>query len=447
MRRRGANYFYVSKDNLLGTNRHKNDKKSADEAPQKNPGKGSGTADRKRKPRTPPAPPEASPPQKEKTESKPLTTLEALLAESDRLHERANSGDIPPVPIWLAIHGGPGIIENSNTIIQGQPGHGKSTWAETFCAAFLSEGKEDILPNFERVADRNFCVLCLDTERNDTQRGRALQRIRRASGRAKTEDRADLRFVPFDVAKEEAVPVFMEIVMDMRRRMDETGRAEFGLFVCVDVVTHLMRDGLTDVAQVSYFMDAVKRLKKHCKLTSYLFVIHENPAHAGQNNKARGHAGTELTNDCDQVFQAVKDGHVFELRNLKNREGTNRPPLKALKNNENQCFEPLSGDGKNRLQQETERATDLICAMFSRAESYPRKDVFDTLKREGPFSHAKTQSLLQSLTGPGVAYLLDGKAYTVEERGERGEPWKEGLTKFYFRIGAESASEETKAPF
>lgn len=438
----------MSKDSYLGPNSPQKDNFFSEGASpgtsQKAPRKGSGTTDKKRKPRTSPPPPETA---TTPGESKPLTTLEALWASSDEIHALANSGDLPPVPVWLSIHGGPGIVENSSTIIQGQAGHGKSTWGETFCAAFLSDGREDILPNLERVADRKFCVLYLDTERNKTQRGRALQRIRRASGRALTDDRPDLRVVPFDVSKEDALPTFEAIVFDMRRRMDETGRGEFGLFVCVDVVTHLMRDGLTDVAQVSYFMDAVKRAKRLNKLTSYLFVIHENPGNAGQNNKARGHAGTELTNDCDQVFQAVKDGNVFELRNLKNREGQNRPPLKAIKNNENQCFEPLSGDGKNRIQQETERAADLLTALFTRKESYSRSDVIAELATGGPFKQYKAQSLLQQLTGPNVPYFLNGKAYTLEERGEAGEPWKDGIAKYYFRIGAEGPSDAIADPF
>ena len=438
----------MSKDKHLGQNSPQSGENFPDgkepNTSEKHPGKRSGTTDKKRKPRTSRTPPEGD---NSPSESKPLTALEALWAASDEIHAMANSGDLPPVPVWLSIHGGPGIVENSSTIIQGQAGHGKSTWGETLCAAFLSDGKEDVLPNLERASERNFCVLYLDTERNKTQRGRALQRIRRASGRAVTDDRPDLRVVPFDVAKEDAVPVFEEIVFDMRRRMDETGRKEFGLFVCVDVVTHLMRDGLTDVAQVSYFMDAVKRAKRLNKLTSYLFVIHENPGNVGQNNKARGHAGTELTNDCDQVFQAVKDGPVFELRNPKNREGQSRAALKAIKNNENQCFEPLSGDGKNRLQLETERATELLSAMFSRKESYSRSDVFDTLKTDGPFTYAKAQSLLQQFTGPGVTYFLDGKAYTLEERSKAGEPWRDGIAKHYFRIGAEGSSEASETPF
>lgn len=402
--------------------------------------KGSGTTDKKRKPRTSPPPPE---PATTAGESKPLTTLEALWAARDKVHAMANSGALPPVPVWLSVHGGPGIIENSSTVIQGQTGHGKSTWAETFCAALLSGGREDTLPNLERTLERNFCVLYLDTERSDKQRARALQRIREASGRARVEDRGDLELVPFDVSKEDAVPTFGEIVSDMRRRMDETGRGEFGLLVCLDVVTDLMRDGLTDVAQVSAFMDAANGLKKLPR-TSLCFVIHENP---GPNNKARGHAGTELTNKADQVFQAVKDGNVFELRNLKNREAQCRKPLKAIKNNETQCFEPLSGDGKTRLQEERERALDLLTALFTRKESYSRSDVIAELATGGPFKQYKAQSLLQQLTGPTVTYFFDGKAYTLEERGEAGEPWRDGIAKHYFRIGAEGSSEATETPF
>jgi hypothetical protein len=434
----------VSKDKHLGLNSPQSGENFPDgkepNTSEKHPGKGSRTTDKKRKPRTSSTPPETA---TTPSESKPLTALEALWAARDKVHAMANSGALPPVPVWLSVHGGPGIIENSSTVIQGQTGHGKSTWAETFCAALLSDGKEDVLPNLERASERNFFVLYLDTERSDKQRAKALQRIREASGRARMEDRGDLDLVPFDVSKEDAVPVFEEIVFDMRRRMDETGRGEFGLLVCLDVVTDLMRDGLTDVAQVSAFMDAANGLKKLPR-TSLCFVIHENP---GPNNKARGHAGTELTNKADQVFQAVKDRDVFELRNLKNREAQCRKPLKAIKNNETQCFEPLSGDGKTRLQEERERALDLLTALFTRKESYSRSNVIAELETGGPFKQYKAKSLLQQFTGPDVTYFLDGKAYTLEERSKAGEPWRDGIAKHYFRIGAEGSSETMETPF
>lgn len=434
----------MDKDKQLGPNSPQSGETFPDgkepNTSEKAPRKGSGAADKQRKPRKSPPPPETA---TTAGESKPLTALEALWAARDKVHAMANSGALPPVPVWLSIHGGPGVIENSSTVIQGQTGHGKSTWAETFCAALLSGGREDTLPNLERASERNFCVLYLDTERSDKQRARALQRIREASGRARVEDRGDLELVPFDVSKEDAVPTFEEIVSDMRRRMDETGRGEFGLLVCLDVVTDLMRDGLTDVAQVSAFMDAANGLKKLPR-TSLCFVIHENP---GPNNKARGHAGTELTNKADQVFQAVKDRDVFELRNLKNREAQCRKALKAIKNNETQCFEPLSGDGKTRLQEERERALDLITALFTRKESYSRNYVIAELATSGPFKQYKAQSLLQQLTGPSVTYFFDGKAYTLEERGESGEPWRDGIAKHYFRIGAEGSSEASEIPF
>jgi hypothetical protein len=99
------------------------------------------------------------------------------------------------------------------------------------------------------------------------------------------------------------------------------------------------------------------------------------------------------------------------------------------------------------LQEERERALDLLTALFTRKESYSRSDVIAELATGGPFKQYKAQSLLQQLTGPTVTYFFDGKAYTLEERGEAGEPWRDGIAKHYFRIGAEGSSEATETPF
>jgi hypothetical protein len=297
------------------------------------------------------------------------------------------------------------------------------------------------LPGLERVSERKFCALYLDTERGDVQRIRALQRMRTAGGRAATEERSDLFVVPFEVSKEDALQAFEALITDTRRRMDETGKANFGLFVCLDVITDIMKDALLDFSQVLAFMEVANNLKK-LPQTAFCFIIHENNA----GDKARGHIGTEITNKADQIYQALKNGNVFELRNIKNREAQPRAPLKAMKGNETQCFLPLSGEGKSRAEADKERATDILLALFTRAKAHPQKHVWDEMKRGASLSAPKATELLNELTGPQAVHFVNGHPCTIEERGESGEPWTNGKTKYLFRVDAPGRTPEPSDP-
>lgn len=190
------------------------------------------------------------------------------------------------------------IFPRTITLVQGKFGRHKSRITENFCSAFL---KKDgyTAPNGHLgfvASEREFALLYVDTERNLLdQLPFALQQIKVNAGYALADDVPNFDFFTLmNIPREQRFNVLSSYLETSRRRF---GSAH--LVVVLDVCTDLV-GSFNDVRESMALVDLLNgTINEHD--VSVLCVIHENPNNGGES-KARGHAGSELTNKASTVI-------------------------------------------------------------------------------------------------------------------------------------------------
>lgn len=233
----------------------------------------------------------------------------------------------------------PIIFPSTIVLLQGQTGTHKSRVAQLFCSVFLSIFK-GMVGLLDFYAKSRVFVLFVDTERNLTEQlPYALQQIQIQAGFSMEEEPANFDFISLlEIPRKERFEALDAYLRELRKRV------EGHIFVVLDVVT----DCLDDFNRTDSTMQLVDMLNisinKHD--TTFCCVIHENP---GINNKARGHAGTELVNKASTVIQVAledEEADVYRIKFLKTRSTKKPEPIhfyydetaKTLKLAENDSF-------------------------------------------------------------------------------------------------------------
>jgi hypothetical protein len=228
------------------------------------------------------------------------------------------------------------IMPRTINVIQAKTARFKSTLMQILASAVLK--KQGHKPQNDHLgfqlsdlAQGKAALLYCDTERNIfDQFPAALQSIQKHAGYEYNEELENFDYISLlSIAREARLPVFVEYLEQTRKKHKEAGRH---LFVVLDVITDLILS-FNDVKESMQVVDLLNSSINHHDIT-FFAVIHENPS--GDNSKARGHLGTELSNKASTVIglDFVKDVQEVEtdvvcVRFLKCRATKRHEPFYA----------------------------------------------------------------------------------------------------------------------
>ncbi len=217
------------------------------------------------------------------------------------------------------------IYPNTINVIQGRKGVHKSRLTEIISTILLCVqfGKE--LIGFRQRNIERYSLLYVDTERNQRdQFPAAIQRIKLASGYAKTDDVASLDFISLiDIIRTQRLETLKQYLEHFRQNHDGH------VVIVLDVITDCV-ENFNDPRESMRLIDLMNVMVNNQNVT-FICVIHENP---GGGDKARGHLGTEVVNKASQVMQIsfVKDSQqndtdLIQLKFLHSRNTKRLEPV------------------------------------------------------------------------------------------------------------------------
>ncbi|HND44690.1 MAG TPA: hypothetical protein PKX51_20375 [Cyclobacteriaceae bacterium] len=196
----------------------------------------------------------------------------------------------------LCQNGNSVIFPRTINLIQGKTGVHKSRLAESMCACFINRNKDYINPlGFESNATDNPVVCYIDTERNITEQfPYAIQQILKNAGYPITHIEKGFEYTSLlEFNRNERLDALIVYIEDIRKKYGNKN-----IVVVLDVVSDCIIN-FNDSTESLKLIDFMNQTINHYNVT-FICVIHENP---GSSEKARGHAGTELSNKSSTVIQ------------------------------------------------------------------------------------------------------------------------------------------------
>jgi len=204
---------------------------------------------------------------------------------------------------------------NSLNVIQGKMGSHKSRFVGDVASLLLHKDITPRISGMSRVALYNRPLVCyIDTERNHKdQFPYAMQQIKLRAGYTLEDELLKFRFNSFiDVPRKDRQQALKQLVEHMRLITEDH------LVFIIDVMTDLLED-FNQVTETYEFIDYLNVLINQYEITFFL-VIHENP----NNDKGRGHTGTEGGNKASSLVQVAREQgtDIIKINPKKIRNGS-----------------------------------------------------------------------------------------------------------------------------
>lgn len=242
-------------------------------------------------------------------------SLTELLKTSSELLELSKKPIVRPEPLIL-LDGKPFIYPNTINVIQGKAGMHKSRVAAAEASILISEKPIISKLGLQRVSNSPVHTVYIDTERNlKNQYPEVIQNIKLHAGYP-IESNAP-KFNPITLLKVERKKRLKEIDKLLNKFKTDYSE-EANIVVILDVLTDCIKN-FNDATESMELSDMLNIMINDHRIT-IIAVIHENPGH--DQNKARGHIGTEIFNKASLAISIAKikdsDG-LFEIQFLKNR--------------------------------------------------------------------------------------------------------------------------------
>lgn len=217
--------------------------------------------------------------------------IDILKKTSSELKERKSKAIVFSRPLVTLNEEGI-LFPRTITVIQGQSGSHKSRVAELFASIFLGKKVSGAL-GFFRNTDFDTTVCYIDTERNLVdQFPCALQRIQIAAGFNITENPPDFNYISLmEIQRTNRFIALENYLQDLRNR------EHAHIFIILDVISDCIAD-FNKTEDSMQLIDMLNMMINRYNVT-FLCIIHENP----NQQKARGHLGTELFNKATTVIQ------------------------------------------------------------------------------------------------------------------------------------------------
>lgn len=265
------------------------------------------------------------------------------------------------------------IFPRTINLVQGRFGRHKSRIVETLCAALIKHKYH--IPDNEHLGFhinplQEYALLYVDTERNIIdQFPHALQQIQLQAGYPLDDEPDTLDYVSLlPIERKKRYSVFEAYLEQVRERF----RLKH-VVVILDVVTDLITN-FNDPSESMKIVDLLNKTTNEYDVT-FVCVIHENPNGEG---KARGHAGTELTNKATTVIgldfvrdSADKETDTLCVRYVKCRNTKRYEPFYAHFHEErNKLFECERPSNAEQTKEEEKRA---LCADIFKGIRMTRK--------------------------------------------------------------------------
>lgn len=219
------------------------------------------------------------------TEKKISINLKKIMNSRDILKENVKNTISFSKPI-LRINDQPLFYPKTINVIQGKSGANKSRLAEHICSILLKNPESNIALLGLQSSDINTSVCYVDSERNlSEQYPYSLQQIKINAGYKIEDEISCLDFISLiEIDRAQRFRAFNEYLEMIR----QTHKGH--IFVILDVLTDLV-DNFNDPKSSLQLIDLLNRSINTYNIT-FLCIIHENP----NQDKARGHLGTELIN-------------------------------------------------------------------------------------------------------------------------------------------------------
>lgn len=211
--------------------------------------------------------------------------------------------DLQPI---ITYGGKPLIFPNTIVLLQGKHGSHKSRVAGSVASAILQKPGCGVVPLNLCVMKENMHVVYLDTERSlQAQFPLAIQQIQKCACIPIDVHPDNFSYSSLlDIPRSERFTALQEFV---RHKRDLIGPDKH-MVIILDVVSDLIlsfNDATESLALVDFLNDLINT--EDCTIIT---CLHENPS--STNEKARGHAGTELGNKASTIIQ------VTAMPNLEN---------------------------------------------------------------------------------------------------------------------------------
>lgn len=222
------------------------------------------------------------------------------------------------------------------SMIQGKPKSMKSSAAQLLAAAMLHQGGGELVS--ERLkAKQPRQVLYVDTEQSTYYAKQSFGHICTALGGMHPENFNYLSLREYRNAHR--LLLIEKAINDLRPDL------------CIIDGIRDVCSNFNDIDEAGAVVEAVMKMAEHYK-THILNVLHENP----NGNKARGHLGTELSNKCETIMQAVKkdglNGEQYAEINFLLTRGKQPQPLFVTRETEGGQPQFFTPDTATRIEQE-----------------------------------------------------------------------------------------------
>lgn len=351
--------------------------------------------------------------------NKPDSYLSRILETSAALRRR-KAQTIHFSDALICIHEQGVVFPRTINVIQGQSGVHKSRFAGLLASLLLStqDGSTTATLGFSKLSGSAPVVCYTDTERNlSDQLPFALQQIQLGAGFSKTDEPENYVYASLlEFRREERFEALESYLNHLRETFSKN------IVIILDVVSDCVSDfNRTDDSM--RLIDMMNLMINRYDLT-FLCVIHENP----NQQKARGHLGTELFNKATTVIQISmeQDGagnptDVVRVRFLKCRNSKCPAPIYAQIDPETNTLvevgmERVEGlrDGRRRKATETDILEYL--ERLNIKQMYPKSDLIERLQSHFSASDKIVAQRLEEIIELGRTFHVQEQICVLEKR-------------------------------
>lgn len=366
--------------------------------------------------------------------------LTRILKTSAALRQRKEQAICFSDPL-ISIHGQGVIFPRTINVIQGQSGVHKSRVAGLFASLLLMQQQRNTtdMLGFTKAHEVVPVVCYMDTERNlSDQLPYALQCIQAGAGFSKTEHPHNYEYASLlEFSRAERFDALEEYLNYLRESYSNN------IFIILDVVSDCVSDfNRTDDSM--RLIDMMNLMINRYDVT-FLCIIHENP----NQQKARGHLGTELFNKATTVMQisiehdgAGEPSDVIRIRFLKCRNSKCPSPVYTqIDPDTNTLVEAgsdrIDGLRNSRRKKASESEVLEYLETLCINQQYPKSDLIEQLRQQFGASDKVVAQRLDEIIDFGRTFYVESQLCVLE---------KQRSNQVFYTIKTQLSNEQQSVP-